>query len=84
MFKLIILFVLLAVSFYVVKLVLENRKRQRALRKSIFKKNRDNKQNNMVRCVSCGLHVPEDEAIKQGDNIFCSLKHASQHQQEEK
>ncbi len=78
MFKLIILFVLLAVSFYVVKLVLENRKRERALKKSVFKKNRDNKQNNMVRCISCGLYVPEDEAIKQGDNIFCSQKHANQ------
>jgi uncharacterized protein len=79
MFKLIILFVLLAVSFYVVRLVLGNRKRGVLLRKPAFKKNHNNKQNNkMVRCISCGLHVPEQEAIKQGDKIFCSLKHANQ------
>jgi len=77
MFRVIILVVLLAVSFYVVRLVLENRKRRKALKKPILNKN--NKQNKMVRCKQCGLHIPDNEAIKQGDNVFCSLKHANQH-----
>ena len=78
MFRLIIVFVLLAVSFYIVRLVLGNRKRGALLRKPVFKKNHNKQNNKMVRCISCGLHVPEQEAIKQGDKIFCSLKHASQ------
>jgi uncharacterized protein len=83
MFRVIILFVLLAVSFYIVRLVLSNRKIQRRLRKSEGKGVRKrNQKNNMLRCIRCGLHIPEEEAIKQGDNVFCSLKHASQHQQE--
>ena len=83
MFRVIILFVLLAVSFYIVRLVLSNRKIQRRLRKSEGKGvSKRNQKNNMLRCTHCGLHIPEEEAIKQGDNVFCSLKHASQHQQE--
>jgi uncharacterized protein len=83
MFRVIILFVLLAVSFYIVRLVLSNRKHQRNLRKPEGKGVRNHYQkNNMLRCIHCGLHIPEKEAIKHGDNVFCSLKHASQHQQE--
>ncbi|MEB4591023.1 PP0621 family protein [Candidatus Thiothrix sp. Deng01] len=33
----------------------------------------------MVRCLQCGLHVPEQEAISQGGKHFCSLEHATQH-----
>jgi uncharacterized protein len=83
MFRVIILFVLLAVSFYIVRLLLSNRKFQHQLRKSEGKGVRKrNQKNNMLRCIRCGLHIPEEEAIKQGDNVFCSLKHASQHQRE--
>lgn len=81
MFRVIIVVVLLAVSFYVVRLVLSNRKRQ-PFKKYKYKGkavSTHNKKNNMVRCVHCDLHLPEEEAIKQGDNIFCSQKHASQH-----
>jgi uncharacterized protein len=81
MFRLIILFVLLAVSFYIVRLVLSNRKRQHHLSKSATKVVRTYKQkNNMVRCLYCDLYLPEEEAIKQGDKVFCNQKHANQHQ----
>lgn len=30
----------------------------------------------MVRCVHCGLHVPENEAVRRGDDAFCSREHA--------
>lgn len=83
MFRLIILFVLLAVSFYIVRLLLSNRKRQHHLSKSATKVTRTHKQkNNMVRCIHCGLYLPEEEAIKQGDKVFCSLKHGSQHRKQ--
>lgn len=29
----------------------------------------------MVRCAHCGLHVPEDEALRQQQHYFCSEKH---------
>ena len=36
-----------------------------------------NELNTVVKCLQCGLHIPEEEAIKQGDKVFCSLEHAS-------
>tara|TARA_Y100000996_G_C21987436_1_gene423140 strand:- start:84 stop:203 length:120 start_codon:yes stop_codon:yes gene_type:complete len=30
--------------------------------------------NDMDSCISCGTFVPEDLAIKKGDNIYCSEK----------
>jgi len=29
----------------------------------------------MVKCKHCGLHVLEQEAIKKGDNHYCSSEH---------
>jgi len=29
----------------------------------------------MVRCKYCGLHVPESEAARQGDDYYCSEEH---------
>jgi len=31
--------------------------------------------NRMVRCAECGLHVPFDEAVRDGDRYFCSTEH---------
>jgi len=67
--------VLLAVSLYVVKLV------RTMLDKPLKKLKKDiqlNEQESskMVKCLHCGLHIPEKEAIKQGDKVFCSLEHA--------
>ena len=67
--------VLLAVSLYVVKLV------RTMLDKPLKKLKKDTQVNGqesskMVRCLHCGLHIPEKEAIKQGDKVFCSLEHA--------
>lgn len=30
----------------------------------------------MVRCARCGLHVPEREAVRRGEDLFCSVDHA--------
>ncbi|WP_170310677.1 PP0621 family protein [Leucothrix arctica] len=71
MFRLILLFVLLAVSLYAVKLW--QRGRLEKTKKPLTKSTQSQK---MVPCDECGLHVPEQEAIKIGDNNFCSLEHA--------
>ncbi len=77
MFRLIILFVLLAVSFVVVKLLKANWERRAGLGKS----NKNNKplSDNMVQCLYCGVYFPEKKVIKKGENVFCSLNHAKQY-----
>ena len=72
--RLLFVFVLLAVSFYVVKLV---RTKLDEPPKKLKKETSSNK-NKMVKCLHCGLHIPEEEAIKQGDKVFCSLEHAKE------
>ncbi|WP_303907566.1 PP0621 family protein [Thiohalomonas denitrificans] len=32
----------------------------------------------MVRCRQCGLHVPEQEAFRRGEDWFCSAEHRDQ------
>ena len=29
----------------------------------------------MVRCAHCGLHVPQGEALQNGDHYYCSKEH---------
>ena len=71
MFRLFLLFVLLAVSLYAVRLW---RNGQITHTTRALKRNKKNKK--MVPCEKCGLHIPENEAIKIGDSTFCSLEHA--------
>ncbi len=71
MFRLFLLFVLLAVSLYAVRLWRSGR-----LTRTTRTLERDNPNKKMVPCEKCGLHVPENEAIRIGDSIFCSLEHA--------
>ena len=67
--------VLLAVSFYVVKLIKTRLDEPlKKLKKDASVDESDT--NDMVKCLHCGLHIPEKEAIKQGDKVFCSLEHA--------
>jgi len=30
----------------------------------------------VVRCAFCGVHVPEAEAVRDGDRYYCSRQHA--------
>ena len=78
-----IVLVLLAVSLYVVKYVrIKLDETQKRINEESENKNNDslktdqNSKEMIVKCQLCGLHIPEKEAIKQGDNIFCSLEHA--------
>jgi len=73
--RIFVFLVLLAVSFYVVKLL------KTRLDEPLKKLKKDDSvdsgnANSMVKCLHCGLHIPEKEAIKQGDKVFCSLEHA--------
>ena len=80
MFRVIILLVLLAVSFTVVKLL--RAKWERRADKSI--KNNKQQSDNMLKCACCGVYIPEKQAVIEGDEIFCSLEHAKQHKQHKK
>jgi len=71
--RIFLVLVLLAVSLTVVKLIKNKLDEPRP------KLKKDSSTNNkMVKCLHCGLHIPEDEAIKKGDKVFCSLEHAGQ------
>jgi uncharacterized protein len=35
----------------------------------------------MVKCAHCGLHILENEAIKSGQQYFCSQQHLDEHNQ---
>ena len=74
--RIFLVLVLLAVSLYVVKLI---RTKLDEPPKKLKQDNQAEKfdQNKMVKCLHCGLHIPEQEAIKQGEKVFCSLEHAS-------
>lgn len=34
----------------------------------------------MVRCAHCGLHIPETEALRDGELFFCSTEHRLENQ----
>jgi uncharacterized protein len=34
----------------------------------------------MVRCETCGLHLPVDESIKEGGHYFCSIEHRDRYE----
>jgi uncharacterized protein len=31
--------------------------------------------NDMVRCARCGLHIPTEEAVRDGEHYYCSERH---------
>lgn len=71
MSRLLFIIILFVVSFLVV----------RSIRNKLDKKqlnNKKTKNTRMLKCDECGLHIPEQEAIRQGNHTFCSLEHARQ------
>ena len=46
-------------------------------KKSLSNKQPNNKQDikNMVQCATCGVHLPEQEAVKQSDKFYCCEAH---------
>jgi uncharacterized protein len=35
------------------------------------------KSGKMIACQHCGLHIPIEEAVKNGDDYYCSQEHAT-------
>lgn len=68
LFRLLIIIFLIWLAYYFVR---------RLLKASQNKATRDNprKLENMVQCARCGLHVPEQEAIKSHERYYCSAAH---------
>ena len=54
---------------------------RRYLRKpaTVLKKDTARPIESMVRCEQCGLHIPATEAIRDGDQTFCSPGHRDAH-----
>lgn len=82
MFRILFIVVLLAVGL----MLLKSWQRKQQLKRD-QQRDQDNKAQSgavlkntrMVRCLHCGLHVPEHEAIAQGGKHFCSLEHAKRY-----
>jgi uncharacterized protein len=34
----------------------------------------------MVACLECGTHLPDTEAVRGRDGVYCSLEHQRQHE----
>lgn len=78
MFRILFIVVLLAVGF----MLLKSWQRKQQLKRDQHNKAQSGaitQNTRMVRCLHCGLHVPEHEAIAQGEKHFCSLEHAKQY-----
>lgn len=73
MFRFFLALVLLAVSLYAVRFWLNSRANPTT---RLTKRTKNEK---IVSCKHCGLHVPAQEAVTIGDNTFCSLEHAKSH-----
>ena len=37
----------------------------------------------MVQCQYCGMHVPEQEAVRDGDATYCTVEHQQASKQDE-
>lgn len=83
MARLLFIIVLFVVSLLVLKYVRRKideqtlKLKQQKLQQE--KQAKKNKAGDMLKCQHCNLHIPKDEAIRQGDRVFCSLEHAKRH-----
>lgn len=68
LFRLLIIIFLIWLAYYFVR---------RLLKASQNKATRDKarKLENMVQCARCGLHVPEQEALRSHERYYCSAAH---------
>jgi len=76
--RIFLVLVLLAVSLYIVKYLRTKLDKPPEALKKDDQTDLSSNENKMVKCLHCGLHIPENEAIKQGDKVFCSLEHAKE------
>lgn len=65
---------LIALAVWIVIILVRNARQGKQVRD---KRPRD-KVENMVECATCGVHLPEKEAICEGDTFFCCEAHRRQ------
>lgn len=70
--------ILLVIAFAVVYLIVKSYKNKlgRSRRSSAPAKDED-----MVCCVQCGVHLPRSESVMSGNLFYCSADHRRLHQQ---
>ena len=68
LFRLLIIIFLIWLGYYFVKRLLKATHSKGPAQKP-------RKLENMVQCARCGLHVPEEEAIKLHERYYCSPEH---------
>lgn len=73
--RVLFIFILLAVSFFIVRSI----KNKLDNNKQLGSNQPQNNKQLILKCRVCGLHIPENEAIRQGEQVFCSLDHAKEH-----
>jgi len=75
MFRSLIFIVAIGIVVWLISRMIKNKTRQ------ISSKNKQPKRNqikNIVQCQVCQAFVPEDKAITENNNIFCSQQHLEQ------
>jgi len=68
LFRLLIIIFLIWLAYYFVRRMLLANQTKTGRKKP-------GKLENMVRCAKCGLHIPEQEAVKSHERYYCSETH---------
>lgn len=63
--------IIIALAVWIVIVLIRNARN----RKQVSDRRPADKVENMVSCAQCGVHLPENEAIRDGDRYFCSKEH---------
>ncbi len=76
--RLLFIIILFVVSYFVIKSITNKLDKNKPIGHRRAEKPGKPVQTKMLKCDECGLHIPEHEAIRQGNHVFCSLEHARQ------
>lgn len=68
-FRLIILTLIIGTAYYLYRRI----KNSTQLRK--LNKRDSNNSTKVVKCQTCGLHIPKNEAIERSENFYCCEEH---------
>lgn len=63
--------ILIVLAVWIVIVLLRNARARREVKPP----RPSDKVENMVRCASCGLHLPEKDALRRGDRYYCCAAH---------
>ena len=69
--RLLLLIAAIVGVFLIVRTLFLSRTRKQARQPERLKE-----QGRVVRCAHCGMHVPQFEAYRSGDRMYCSREHA--------